>query len=771
MALAPFPGCWDSEEFQYPSLAAKPRVFRLIRLLPPARSFFPICSDTLRVEIIEADLGAAVPIEYDTLSYSWGVGAKARPDRRVIVETAGQQKRVMWIHRPLEAALRSIVANRVTDRPIFVDQICINQSDGDEKAVQVHLMGEIYSRGQRVVVWLGPSTALSDLFFDMAREMNEEGVMSRLIGPNKGHFMEIYDAVLDPDPSIELTGVKKEDRDDLLALIAKFERRFSQEAMIHVLERSWFNRLWVIQEACLAPNVTFLCGSRILCFECLRSSCAFFTFYNGNWIRTQRGTVSQHEVNRANLVFKLLQRFNRIFHERKAIHELGQKQTYYDIMLKYNVNVDSDKINCTKAEDRLFGVLGLAADEEVYNTVAVRYDDNDGDTSHSNGVFTDFASLAVCQNLDFLSLSQFPKSRDGLPTWVPDWSTDLSMSRGYLNLKKPVYSAGGPMPTILPLVDRERRQLSVSGLVIGKIMQIGSTTILQDFERPYFDNVQYQSLKRFYSEADDMLLRASNIPSCPFPYATDHRLRRLAAIRLADFDLTAKDMATRYGYDSTTAYENLEGAYEQASTLGQRLITSDEFLRDHSLSNIFRNINSWAHASETDVLHLCATDPVTGSMRWLRGCYEFAREMVILFFSSARVSLTAKWLYLKRRYGGLRFHPPNREEVLERTGLNPDRAVARHLSDYLDFVFRNRDRHLFITEGGYVGVGPASIQKGDVAVVLFGATVPHILSPRVLPDDSMEDTVWAYLGEAYCDGVMEGQFLQGVKEPETFKIV
>jgi hypothetical protein len=42
-------------------------------------------------------------------------------------------------------------------RPLWADAICINQSDQKEKAIQVSMMGKIYSNAQTVIVWLGPA--------------------------------------------------------------------------------------------------------------------------------------------------------------------------------------------------------------------------------------------------------------------------------------------------------------------------------------------------------------------------------------------------------------------------------------------------------------------------------------------------------------------------------------------------------------------------------------------------------------------------------------
>jgi hypothetical protein len=45
----------------------------------------------------------------------------------------------------------------------FIVIVCINQSDDDEKAIQVQLMGTIYSKANKVIVWLGPWSSGPDM--------------------------------------------------------------------------------------------------------------------------------------------------------------------------------------------------------------------------------------------------------------------------------------------------------------------------------------------------------------------------------------------------------------------------------------------------------------------------------------------------------------------------------------------------------------------------------------------------------------------------------
>ncbi|KAH9900403.1 heterokaryon incompatibility protein-domain-containing protein [Xylariomycetidae sp. FL2044] len=75
------------------------------------------------------------------------------------------------------------------------------------------------------------------------------------------------------------------------------------------------------------------------------------------------------------------------------------------------------------------------------------------------------------------------------------------------------------------------------------------------------------------------------------------------------------------------------------------------------------------------------------------------------------------------------------------------------------------DRFVFVTEKGYIGLGPATVKPGDRVAVLMGCKVPVLLRP---------DRHWyRMIGEAYVDGIMYGEALRDsltVASPETFDI-
>lgn len=84
--------------------------------------------------------------QYEAVSYTWG-----RPTRDKAIKLTGSLV-------PLGDNLFSILRHlRYPDRPrtIWVDALCINQDDVEEKKGQVQIMARIYSECEQCLIWLG----------------------------------------------------------------------------------------------------------------------------------------------------------------------------------------------------------------------------------------------------------------------------------------------------------------------------------------------------------------------------------------------------------------------------------------------------------------------------------------------------------------------------------------------------------------------------------------------------------------------------------------
>jgi hypothetical protein len=83
---------------------------------------------------------------YKALSYVWGAKLEKRPllcDNRMIFITPNCESALRYLRHK---------KNSVT---LWVDAVCIDQDNWDERAHQVDMMGDIYRRACEVVIWLG----------------------------------------------------------------------------------------------------------------------------------------------------------------------------------------------------------------------------------------------------------------------------------------------------------------------------------------------------------------------------------------------------------------------------------------------------------------------------------------------------------------------------------------------------------------------------------------------------------------------------------------
>ena len=92
---------------------------------------------------------------YEALSYSWGAD-RALQNIEILHSLSRSAQPIHFMVRPnLYSALEQL---RYPDRSreLWVDAICINQEDNQEKNLQIPLVPKIYSGAASVCVWLGP---------------------------------------------------------------------------------------------------------------------------------------------------------------------------------------------------------------------------------------------------------------------------------------------------------------------------------------------------------------------------------------------------------------------------------------------------------------------------------------------------------------------------------------------------------------------------------------------------------------------------------------
>jgi hypothetical protein len=134
-------------DFQHEPLRESQSI-RTLKLFPAKDPQEP-----LRRELKEILFQNGSKFRYEAVSYAWGA-----PSVDNFIVCHGKK---LPITENCEAALKRLRKPSKT-RTLWVDSICIDQASKAERSDQVKLMGSIYRRATRVLVWLGKGTEKSD---------------------------------------------------------------------------------------------------------------------------------------------------------------------------------------------------------------------------------------------------------------------------------------------------------------------------------------------------------------------------------------------------------------------------------------------------------------------------------------------------------------------------------------------------------------------------------------------------------------------------------
>lgn len=169
------------------------------------------------------------------------------------------------------------------DRPIWIDALCINQNDPDEKTTQIPLMGRIYSQSKHTMAYLGgaddASVTAMPFVQSFAQAISEykkqtpDG-LGGVAGLSKG-------AAAAP----HLTGEIMQRHNIPVIPSASVPHVYA------FLHRAWFMRTWVMQEIALSEKITILCGGMSMDLWDLRS---FYWHTSEITGLTQIPTVDEH---------------------------------------------------------------------------------------------------------------------------------------------------------------------------------------------------------------------------------------------------------------------------------------------------------------------------------------------------------------------------------------------------------------------------------------------------------------------------------------------
>ncbi|PMD43718.1 HET-domain-containing protein [Hyaloscypha variabilis F] len=397
--------------YQYAPLNEEAQEIRLLTILPGNSS------SHIRVCLHIKPFTKKTKLKFEALSYSWG--SQVDPVD-IFVGKRGNQ--TIKVTQNLAHALPCL---RYPDKPrkLWIDAICVNQQDPEERSSQVKRMADIYSMASQVVVWLGPEREDTQLAIDYCKEVSANitvdwGLQTMAAAPTskETHWVDRNEIVRwTPDQEL---------------------------AVCDLLKRDWFTRLWIWQEVVLATSVLVMCGLK--CLDWASIGDVVFSFYH------KPKTPYAHES-----LFQVLE-------SSYFLCKCEQSENFIDL-----IDFTKDSM-CSDPRDRLFALFSLLPPHQEDLAIEADY------TKSTAQVYLEFVQQYINSKQDlailrFVEMGENGEKGSMISSWVPDWSSKPQTNRLHLfrasGLSKSSTSFG------------EGGTLQVSGCNIGDIECVESFSI------------------------------------------------------------------------------------------------------------------------------------------------------------------------------------------------------------------------------------------------------------------------------------------------------
>jgi ankyrin repeat protein len=285
------PGACHEGTKIYRQLDASRHEIRLLKFVDSLESEGEKCS----IETFPLD---GVP-SYTAVSYAWGSRSTHRK-----IELNGHSTYVAENLWRFLSNMSTLYQKRYSEHChwFWIDALCIDQSSMKERKEQVMLMAAIYSKADKVLVWLGP-----------AYQGNDEAMKALARPPTYWQIKKCY---------------------------LKLWKSSGGTQIMQLCRRRYWTRLWTFQELEMAKEITLMCGTRFIPWT------SFESFLLG--IDSSPYCLpAQHEHARLSLL------------ESPAMSRVTQKHAGHDQTPLVQLMEATRNLRCSEPRDKVYALLGV----------------------------------------------------------------------------------------------------------------------------------------------------------------------------------------------------------------------------------------------------------------------------------------------------------------------------------------------------------------------------------------------------------------------------
>jgi Heterokaryon incompatibility protein (HET) len=650
-------------------------------------------------------------VSYECFSYVWGT---AHTGSLIWLDIYMLGTYMIEISDNLDMALRCL-QHQNEPRMLWVDFVCINQDDYDERKQQVQIMYRIFSKAEKVIAYLGDEADGSERLPNLLRRIND------------AHFKDAEDQA-DSDklfiqPWVEEDWVRlglPPSEDEAWLILEKF------------ISRPWFVRVWIMQEALAAKELVVICGQWLVpalnIFKLVKIASARRLPFSGKW--SQSGEVYQQPAACGLRQFHLLL-------ELGLCGILGGDPTLdSDSWSLIDILERSRHASSTDPRDRVFALLNLCKDDpplgllpDYTTTVADTYK-----TVARALVMAGKGHRVLCNAL--LSDTVL-----GMPSWVPDWSLQglpfeqVSPSATCFD-RSGEFKAGGTDHAIRVGHNPDELVLVVYG--IDHVHMLGEI-------------FEYQEDPPLALRLEDGEQPAPDAESLDLPDGPQVE----GAGEIGGQTEPMKETSSSIG-DTEREQASIDEEWSKYPNLFRYIATVLSFIRespkykDDEIEIIWRTM-------------IC--DRELGTQRKAPAGYDeyFRSYFETVKFCYAPEGAVEPVLQIQRQILDSPFKDQIKSLEQLRDLVHRCLAVEQRQAGLFQraariFCFSMRAA---ITSTGFVGMVPHRTQRGDVVVVIKGVSVPMVL--RLEGEDRFK-----VVGQAYFHGFMDGEVFEmdDMKEEE-----